>query len=76
MLLALFIDMILSADSRWFKVFVEKSIIDSGTRIIFLQKITISNTKKMHLIQILDQVNFATLGCILSATELLVTVNW
>ena len=73
-LLALFIDMILSADSSWFKVIVEKSIIDSGTR-LNIETVSISNTNKMYLIQILALVDLSTLGCILSTTELLVTAG-
>ena len=68
--LLLLIDVITASNIKWFKVFVEKSLI--GDRKNLLESLeTVSNTNSLFVVQFLSQFDWPFLGCILSPTQLL-----
>ena len=74
LLLLLFMDIITASSSKWFKIFVEKSLIDGRANLKESLE-TISNTNNLFVIQFLSHFDWPLLSCILSSTQLLLSAG-
>ena len=64
---------LINAD-RWFKIFVEKNVLD-GKELRRSDIKTLSSIHNLYIAQLLSEIHWATLGCILSTTELVVSTG-